>query len=218
MLDKLKSLFVVEEEVKASEKKETNTKATSLQKHQETADISSPLKPSGNVDVKIIEKLLQAVEKNNQEGFDYLEYKNALKALEKMPMDEATKYRSAFATASTIGASLENLVKSAQFYISVLDKENQTFLSSFKGQTKDKISAKEEDIVKFDNLIKSKSDQIKQLTLEIQKHQTDIAAIKSKLEESRRMMESTKANFESSYTMLKNQFDEDIVKMQNYLK
>lgn len=215
MLNKLKSLFIVEEETETEKKepqKEANTKNAPIPKS------TSPSVNLGSVDSKIIEKLLKAFEDNNQEGFDYLEYKNALKALDKMPMDEATKYRSAFATASTIGTTLDKLTSSAQFYIAILDKENKTFLSSFDSQVKNKISSKENELKQFENLIKSKSEQIKQLTLDIQKHQTQIQEIKLKLKESRGMMQSTQDNFKSSYVKLKSQLEEDIVKMEKYLK
>ena len=56
------------------------------------------------------------------EGFDYLEYKQSLQSLEKMNMDNQTRYQSAFAMAQTMGAKAKNLIDSAQYYLKVMQK------------------------------------------------------------------------------------------------
>ena len=224
MLKNLKSLFIVEdtEEGKPKEVESKQEKGTKINSAS-SADTPPPLpkKPTnteGVVDSKIIEKLLEAIEKNNLEGFDYLEYKKSLKALEKMPMDEATKYRSAFATASTLGVTLDKLMQTTNFYIGVLDKENEQFLGAFKSQFDDKVSGREREIAQFETIIKEKSAEIKKLTDEITKHQNQIADLKGKIEESNAKISKTQNDFKISYTHLKNQFEEDKVKMEKYLK
>lgn len=223
MLKNLKSLFIVEEpseekkEAPKQEKKETLEKTIK----QTTVSASQPTRTTSsvsNVDRKIIEKLLSAIENNNQEGFDYLEFKKALKALEKMPMDEATKYRSTFATASTLGVTLNGLVSSAGHYVRVLEKENSTFLKTFEGQLSTKVGDKEKEIVQFDNIIKEKAAAIKQLTDEITKHQAQIATLKQEVQESRAKIDQTQNNFKFSYLHLRTQLEEDVQKMKQYLK
>ncbi|AXT56649.1 hypothetical protein J8L88_07305 [Aquimarina sp. MMG015] len=226
MLKNLKSLFIVDD----SEEENKETSGSS-----EKADVSSDKKPAastppplpnnpisssseGVLDTKIVEKLLQAIEKNNLDGFDYLEYKKSLKALEKMPMDEATKYRSAFATASTMGVTLDKLLQTTNFYIGVLDKENEQFIGAFKNQFDSKVSGREREIAQFESIIKEKSEQIKKLTEEIAKHQKQIGDLKAKVEESNSKINKTQNDFKVSYSHLKAQFEEDIVKMQKYLK
>ncbi len=227
MLKNLKSLFIVEEteeDKKPSDPKPKDANKTAPQ--QPTADSTTPpplpttdpTAVAGAVDAKIVEKLLQAIEKNNLEGFDYLEYKKSLKALEKMPMDEATKYRSAFATASTMGVTLEKLLKTTDFYLGILNTENEQFVGAFKTQFNDKVSGREREIAQFQEIIKEKSAQIEKLTAEITKHQTQITELKTKLEESNQKINKTQNDFKSSYEHLKNQLEEDKLKMQKYLK
>jgi len=226
MLKNLKSLFIVddsEDEKKESPesiKKPENAKAekTSTSTPPPLPNTSANASSDGTLDTKIIEKLLQAIEKNNLDGFDYLEYKKSLKALEKMPMDEATKYRSAFATASTMGVTLDKLLQTTDFYISVLNKENDQFLGAFKNQFDDKVSGREREIAQFESIIKEKSEQIKKLTEEISKHQQQIGDLKAKVEESNNKINKTQNDFKVSYNHLKTQFEEDKVKMQKYLK
>ncbi|MDH7447727.1 hypothetical protein [Aquimarina sp. 2201CG14-23] len=226
MLKNLKSLFIVddsEEENKKPEESKENTDVSSDKKPDASTPPPIPntsvnTSSEGVLDTKIVEKLLQAIEKNNLDGFDYLEYKKSLKALEKMPMDEATKYRSAFATAATMGVTLEKLLKTTNFYIGVLDKENEQFLGAFKSQFDNKVSGREREIAQFESIIKEKSEQIKKLTEEIAKHQQQIGDLKAKVEESNSKINKTQNDFKVSYDHLKSQFTEDIVKMQKYLK
>ncbi|MEW7280059.1 hypothetical protein ABW636_15805 [Aquimarina sp. 2201CG1-2-11] len=227
MLKNLKSLFIIDDS--EDEKKESSKSSDTLKSRITDKKAVNPTPPplsnstsnattNGVVDAKIIEKLLQAIEKNNIEGFDYLEYKKSLKALEKMPMDEATKYRSAFATAATMGVTLDKLLQTTDFYIGILNKENDQFLGAFKSQFDDKVSGREREIAQFETIIKEKSEQIKKLTEEISKHQHQIGDLKTKLEESNNKINKTQNDFKMSYDHLKSQLEGDKIKMQKYLK
>ena len=219
MLKNLKSLFIVDDKTTSKNNDiDASDKTKDIPRKEAPKKITPPVKGKGNIDPKIVEKLLQAIEKNNLEGFDYLEYKKSLKALEKMPMDEATKYRSAFATASTMGVTLDKLIETTNFYIGVLDKENEQFLGAFKNQFDSKVSGREREINQFDSMIKEKSKQIKNLTEEISKHQEQITVLKNKVEESNSKMIKTQKDFKLSYNHLKSQLDEDKIKMEKYLK
>ncbi len=226
MLKNLKSLFIVDDSEEENKKPAESTEKADVNSDKKTAASTPPPLPNnpvsssseGALDTKIVEKLLQAIEKNNLDGFDYLEYKKSLKALEKMPMDEATKYRSAFATASTMGVTLDKLLQTTNFYIGVLDKENEQFTGAFKNQFDSKVSGREREIAQFESIIKEKSEEIKRLTEEIAKHQQQIGDLKAKVEESNSKINKTQNDFKVSYDHLKAQFEEDIVKMQKYLK
>jgi len=229
MLKKLKSLFIVEED---ESKKPQQTKPASNQIKESEKVVSTEKEKivsyadtknsfdtdDGFVDDKIIDKLLQAIEKHNQSGFDYIEFKKSLQALEKMDMDESTKYRSAFATASTIGATLPKLVESAKFYIGIIDRENSNFLGSFDKQYKAKIASKEKQLSEIEQQIKNKQDQISLLTEEIEEHKNTLESTIGKLDASKEMMQSTQENFKVSYYNLRSQFESDIQKMEKYLK
>lgn len=228
MLKNLKSLFIVDEEeeeksaASKDQKKEAPKTPPSKTGTTASGNTPPPLPPTaaagGVVDTQIVEKLLQAIEKNNLDGFDYLEYKKSLKALQKMPMDEATKYRSAFATAATMGVTLDKLLETTKFYLGVLEKENEQFVGAFKSQFAVNVSGKENDIVQFEKIITEKSEKIKQLTQEIAKHQQQIAELKAKANEGKAKMLKTQEDFKLSYDHLRLQLETDMKKMQEYLK
>ncbi|SOU85998.1 hypothetical protein [Tenacibaculum dicentrarchi] len=224
MLKNLKSLFFTEDESEEVNKKKVvskETPKTSVEKVSvvnESAPISSNTNTSGTVDNAIVEKLLVAIENNNLEGFDYLEFKKALKALDKIPMDEATKYRSTYAAASTMGATLETLLETIKHYIGVLDTENSTFTKAFEGQLVAKVGNKQKEITQFEAVVNEKSERIKQLTNEITKHQNQIEALKKLIADSSHKITKTQNDFKMSYLHLRTQFEQDAQKIKQYIK
>ena len=100
MFKNLKSLFI--EETEDGSKKDQTEEIEPLGKTVK-GNASTPTVPvygmkasPGKVSTKFMEILFKAMEDNNLDGFDYLEFKQSLKSLEKMPMDETTRFKSAF--------------------------------------------------------------------------------------------------------------------------
>ncbi|MCG8802323.1 hypothetical protein [Tenacibaculum finnmarkense] len=222
MLKNLKSLFFTEDEseevkskkVVSKEIPKTATEKVTIENKSAPININA----TGSVDNAIVEKLLIAIENNNLEGFDYLEFKKALKALDKIPMDEATKYRSTYAAASTMGATLETLLETIKHYIGVLDAENSTFIKAFEGQLASKVGNKEKEITQFEAVINEKSEKIKQLTNEITKHQNQISELKRLVDDSSQKITKTQNDFKMSYLHIRTQFEQDAQKIKQYIK
>jgi chromosome segregation ATPase len=212
MLKNLKSLFIIQEEEVKEEEKKTSTKAENaaapLQKTEQTEMAIS----------SIVSRLFTSIEESNQPGFDYFEYKTALKSMEGMPMDEATKFKSAFATASTLGITIQNLVESANFYLKVLENEKAKFASATDQQFKLNIDKKIEEIEIFKKLIADKEEQINKLKGEIGDHYAKLDGLNQHITESKRKIEQTKGSFEMAYSQIKVQMDDDVKKINQYLK
>lgn len=217
-LEKLKSLFIVDEE---STKPKTNETPVNANKEDPKTITQNPPPPvtttNGNFDEKQYNILMQAIEASNQQGFDYLEFKNSLKALDGLPIDEATKYKSAYATASTLGLTTETLLQSLNFYKGVLDKEKESFKDTLQQQIEQKITGKARELDHLNEQIKLKSEQIKQLTDEITKHQLETQQVKTYIDEVHAKIELTKNNFITTYEKIAQQFTTDIEKINTYL-
>ena len=84
-------------------------------------DLKNIFGSTTGLDDKSMEYLTSALAKNNLPGFDYLEFKQSLGALASLNMDEATAYKSAFATASTVGLTKEKLLKDRRIVIAHRD-------------------------------------------------------------------------------------------------
>jgi hypothetical protein len=234
MLKNWRSLFIVNDTEDEKEKEEDQTlddsikiAETLLEELDDFSDIDDQIEQAlsgelmekeGVVDNTIIELLFAEVEKKNRDGFDYFEYKQSLKALDKMPMNEVTKYRSAFATASTMGVTLKVLLESASFYLEILEKENKKYSNTFEKQIKEKVGEKEEKIIQLKTTIEEKKTLIKKLTEEIYEHENQIKDLKYNVKDSKKEISLAQNTFKVTFNYLKAQFTEDITRMKEYLK
>ncbi len=227
MLKNLKSLFIVEDDTNSKGQKKASSKKSSTkppvqkpvkEESPRPASPSAPKPTSGQVQEKFTNTLLQAIEANNIDGFDYIEYKRAIQNMGEMAMDEATRYKSAYAMAETMGVTVDHLIKTAKFYVGVLNKEEQKFTETLQRQVQQKIGQRQDHIKGLEDAIQHKTQQIEQLKKEIEEHKKmldktneEVSGVQSKLNE-------TKGNFDASYLHIKNQLEEDIRKMTQYLK
>ena len=226
MLRKIKSLFIVEDDKAASKKnnkdaaKESSQKDTSGSTHNDIADIPVQYdgKNDGEVDEKMINILMTAIEKNNLEGFDYLEYKQALQSLSQMGMDEGTKYKSAFAMATTMGATKQSLLKATDHYLKVLDVEKEKFNEALKNQRSTQIQERQQQKDRLHTSIENKKKEIARLQQEIDAEQNKLTDIESQISLSEERVASTKNSFYTAFHIINDQIKEDKDKMDNYLQ
>jgi len=226
--DKLKSLFIVEEKgstkktsAKSTAKKTTAKKTTPKSAPAPTKEVtptvsSEPQK--GKPTTKFMEIMFGAMEKHNLDGFDYLEFKESLKSLEKMPMDEQTRFQSAFAMAKTMGATPQKLIDAAAHYLKVLLHEEKKFEQALDNQRKRQIGGREKQIKDLEVGIQQKAKHIKKLTQEIEQSQKQLAGIKNEISGAVSKVETTKNNFIASYQVVVSQIQSDVEKMKKYLK
>jgi len=216
MFKNLKSLFIVTEEDQNNSTQDQSNNNNKTEK--QTSNNTQPRNDTGQVNDEILDKLFKAIEDNNQAGFDYLEYRKALKTLASLPMDETVKFQSAFATASTMGVTLENLLASIEFYKKVLQNEEDLFKKTTKEQYATKVELKIKEKGKLTQAIKDKSLQIQKLTEEIRKHQSEMEEIAKFIESADLMIKETTANFDKSIQFLRSQFEQDAAKLKQYIK
>ncbi len=222
MFKSLKSLFI--EETEDGSKKDQPVKTQPLEKTGKGQSVMPPIYNSGmkasagKVKTKFMEILFKAMEDNNLDGFDYLEFKQSLKSLEKMPMDEAMRFKSAFAMAQTMKATPTHLVKTADHYLNILKQEEQKFENALVNQRAKQIGDKEQQLTHFEQVINSNTTQIKKLTQEIEKHQKAIDRIKNEVAKATVKVESTKNDFVASYNLVVTQIEKDVENMKRFLK
>lgn len=228
-LKNLKSIFVVEDENTA--KNDDTPKTEPVAKNESVKVETKPNNelppppvapktqtPTSGADKRFIELLTQALEKNNQQGFDYLEFRSSLMALANLPLDEATRYRSAFATASTMGLTVEKLLQTAQFYKSVLDKEKDQFTTELNTRGVESIRTRSDERVNLENVIKEKQTQIDNLQQQIAQHQADIAQLTKELEETSGKIKDMNDGFLGAHEQITSKITSDIDKIKSYLQ
>ncbi|MEI6411184.1 MAG: hypothetical protein WCR52_17480 [Bacteroidota bacterium] len=217
-LKKFKSVFIVDDgtTTPSSEEQQAQTQTQTAAPNQQAQQSVSSV--AGSVNNKFVEILTAALEKNNQEGFDYFEFRQSLINLAKMPLDEATRYQSAYAMAQTMGVTPVKLIESAKFYLNVLSNEQAKFREAHTQQRAKLIGNREEELKNLDAMMQQKAEQIKQLTQQIEEHRKQSETMRSEINESTIKIENTKADFETTFNSVYAQIEQDMGKIQQYLK
>jgi len=172
---------------------------------------------SYGLDEKSVDFLTKALERNNQPGFDYLEYKQSLAALAKMNLDEATAFKSAFATAATMGLTKDKLLSTADFYKSILNKEKLEFDQALQKQVQDRIHSKQEEVKKMRIQIEEHRAKIKELEAQIVKNESVIGRADDDMRAAKEKIDTTRGHFETTLTGILNDIDKDINNIKQYL-
>ena len=224
LFKKIKSAFVIEDEKTEQSvpvKKSVETGSTEEPNMNEALTVRSEpsyATPDGKVNQQFTNILLKAIEAQNQEGFDYIEFKQSIQNLLKMDMDEATVYKSAYATAQTLGATPDGLTASAQRYLSVLEKEEGKFNRALSNQRSKQIDGGLGEIKNLEQAIQNKLDQIEQLKQEVETSKSKLVGMKQEIEEANLKIETTRQDFIASYSNLVSQINLDVENISKYLK
>lgn len=219
MLKKLKSLFVVEDENAADPSAKTST-SEKVEKSVITTKAINPKEMNISADEKPAEKfvdvLLKAIENGNQEGFDYLEFKQSIQSLEGVNMDAMTRYKSALAMAKTMGASSDKLLKSGEHYLNILKTENKKFAEALRNQETKQISGRKDAVKKIEQTIQEKKKQIARLQKELEENDKELETARKSVEGASEKMEKTKRGFAVAYLSVTSQIEEDIQNIKQY--
>jgi hypothetical protein len=96
------------------------------------------------------EQLNDALDKADLPGQQtYLAFSKALKNMEKLPMDEATKFQAAFATLQATGSDVNQLIGSFSYFGGILDSEKDKFEEALHATIGDSVVEKENEIKKL---------------------------------------------------------------------
>lgn len=230
MLKNLKSLFIVEEDTPqktgkspagARPKQPVKPVPSTGPKAPKTPATSEPTSSLGERPGKVTPKfsdiLLNALEKANQPGFDYLEFKKALQNLKKLNMDEATRFQSAYAAAQSMGITPQKLIESADHYLKVLAKEEHNFNQALQAQQQRQVRDQKAELPKLDEEVKQLEIQIKQLQERIKKAKAQQAKITKDIDSAEVKLRNTHNDFEASYNAIAEQIRKDVEGMKSYL-
>ncbi len=227
---KIKSVFVVEDETPQKDQPKAKQSAPQQQQsaptpvqQQPSAPIYTPPMPTmssygGEINQKFMDILLNAMAGANLDGFDYLEFRQSLISLAKMPMDEQTRYQSAFVMAQTMGATAQKLGDTAGHYLQILKNEEKRFGDALVKQRAEQVGAKEGEINNFGKVIEQKTKQIAQLSQEIEAHRAQMEQMKQDISGAVVKIETTQQSFAITYQSLLGQIQQDIDKIKMYLK
>ncbi|MCI5083331.1 MAG: hypothetical protein MRY78_16660 [Saprospiraceae bacterium] len=180
-------------------------------------DLKSLFGSHHGLDDKSIEFLTKALEKNNLPGFDYIEFKQSLGALSGMGMDEGTSFKSAFATASTMGLTKDKLLKTADHYKKILANEKKQFDAALQKQLQQRVDSKVQEVEKLKKKVEEYKEKIRQLEEQIAKSQNTIDHADEHIQGAREKIEQTRENFEYALQSILNEINKDVENIETFL-
>ena len=180
-------------------------------------DLKALFDAEKGLDERSVNSLTKALEKSNLEGFDYIEFKQSLGKLQAMDMDQATAYKSAFITASTMGLTKEKLLKTAEHYKKVLFNEKQQFDQALQKQMEQRVESKRSEVEKMKKQVEEYKAKIIELEGKIAKAQSTIDHADEHIQAAREKIESTKVAFEATLQSILKEIDQDIENVNTLL-
>jgi hypothetical protein len=226
LLKKLKGVFIVEDTTAKPAEESGDVKQESVATSSSTVKIETPqtakstFDPSSlngqPADQKFIDILFNAIEKANIDGFDYLEFKESLVSLSKVNMDETTRYKSALAMASTMNATPQKLVESANHYLSVLKNESDKFSEAVNNQKKKIDTDQTQGIANLKTSVSTKQQTILKLQQEIETEKAQLLKMESEISENINKVEETAAKFNKAYVLVSDQIVSDIKNINQF--
>lgn len=174
-----------------------------------TIDLKSLFGDLSDYDSKTTNALLRALKENFTEEFDYLRFKQSVRTMQDMGIDETTSIKSAYATASTMGLTKASLVKSALRYEQVLSKEKDNFAQALKAQMQSKIDGKRSEAVALQQRIADYRAKMLEMEKEISLYQKKIDNVEQEVERATQKIESTKVKFVKVFKGISDVIKED---------
>lgn len=221
MFKKIKSIFVLEDgtEAKLEDGKKSNQESTPAPPTPTVTQRSTVSTSSGDQqpDAKFTDLLLKAIESNNLDGFDYLEYKNSLRSIVNVIPDEGMRYKSAFEMAKTMGLTKEKLIQSGQHYLGILANEDKKFKDALENQKTKQIQGRADQLSAIEKAIVDKQQMIEKLTKEIADSTAQLDAVRTEINDAVVKIDLTNQQFVASYNLVYSQIYEDIEKIKTNL-
>lgn len=220
MLKKLKNIFVVEDESDNTTNTSGSNNSDELKPPSPATNQKIKFETSGSSkkpDTKFVNLLLKAIEENNIDGFDYLEFKQSVQSLSKVEPDESKRFKNAYAMANAMGLTKNKLFSSAKHYVAVLDREEKKFSEAFNAQKEKQVSDRKTRGEKLKAAIKNKEEQLKKIQAEIASHKKQLASVEADITKALAKVEATKEGFYGAYHMVLKQIKGDLDKITEHI-
>jgi len=181
-------------------------------------DTSPPPTASEGDTTVFVQQLEGALEKANLPSQqDYLDFSKSLKNLESLPMDEATRYKAAYAALQSFGCDLRQLIESFDYYQGILDGEKDKFDEALRSTVNDSVVQKEREIKRLTDENTDHAAEIQKLTATMNLNQQSISKSQGELADINARLDRRKAGFLAAYNILKQRLQGDKGKLQTYL-
>ncbi|MCC6752567.1 MAG: hypothetical protein IT266_01145 [Saprospiraceae bacterium] len=217
-LDKLKAVFIVPEGNKGNGKKREAGRAVPAPSSRELSEAERQAALSEDSQSMFLQMLSDALEQQNEPGFDYLEYRKALRSVQALGnLDEAGCYRTAFAAAQALNVTAPKLIDAARRYVGILELEFQKFEQTAQQFLEAETTKNERLAEQLRRSIQEKEKAIETLQKELDEAKLQLSGSEGELDSAKAKVEVNKRGFSHVYQQLSGQIQADIQNMERYL-
>jgi chromosome segregation ATPase len=170
-----------------------------------------------NLDPRSLELLVQVIEDSNLPGFDYVELKRAVANLHAMNIEESVAYKSAFATATTVGVTKEKLIESAGYYRNLIAQEVDKFKQASEQQIKNKVTARQDEAKRLRDQVARHEADIARLQEEVARYRSEIESADAQAKTEQDKIARAGEQFDKTQAAVLLQIDRDVENMHKYL-
>ena len=161
--------------------------------------------------------LMKALEDKNLEGFDYLEFKQSVAKMQELGMDADTAMRAAFSTGSTVGLSLDKLLKTAKYYAEVLQDEKSKFMNSMEKHIMSNVEGRAKQTGELKKKIANWEAKIEQLRAEVEKAKEKIASADAEISAAKEKAELNQQGFDDALDVITAAIRQDVADIRRVL-
>lgn len=203
---------------------QTSTEAPAVNTVKNTTTIlTAPVIPSGGAfNQDMYQHIMKSLEESNKPGIDYWEFLVTKKQMDAQPgMTEQMKYASAFIgmkSASGNQLTKESLLKDADFYIGVVDKEVQEFSQEISSSRAEKVDALIAEAKEKDAKVEEKIQLINKLNEEIAQLRNESSGLQNEAQNNSVKFENALKNFTTTAEVIKKQINDDKANITQYIQ
>jgi hypothetical protein len=201
----------------------TNTSSTPVPEQYQRNVISNQSQAAiqGQFNEEFFNHFHGEIESNDLEGADYYEFRKTFEALKKSPnMSEIGALQAAFnvlrATAPELTVS--RLLETADFYLDVIDKENEDFINQLNDKINVEVSGRQQTINDAEVLQQEKLDLITKLQGEINESVETVTLLKNEIYTEETKLNEVKSNWDFTINLVRKNIETDKTNIETHLK
>lgn len=174
----------------------------------------------GSIDTKFVGHFADVLQKANVEGPDYFEFRETLKSLAAIGLDEGKQYQAAWASfrAMTGQANTTVLTNTANQYLTALNADREQFLKSVEAALAERVGGLQNEQKQLQTDNETLQKQIADLQTRLTANTDRLSKLGGEMTEQNQKLTQNRQNFEATYASFTTQIKQDVANIQTYLK
>jgi cytochrome c556 len=175
---------------------------------------------TGSIDTKFVGHFADVLAKANIEGPDYFEFRETLKSLADIGLDENKRYQAAWASfrAMTGQADTSILTSAANQYLTALNADREQFLKSVEAALAERVGGLQNEQKQLQTDNEALQKQIADLQNRLTANTDRLSKLDGEMAEQSQKLTQNRQNFEATYASFTDQIKQDVSNIQTYLK